>query len=48
MEQIASGMSGVYGLFARALVGYLVARGKTGGEEGLGHVFSLTVSMSGL
>jgi ketosteroid isomerase-like protein len=30
MEQIASGMSGVYGWFARALVGYLVARGKKG------------------
>ena len=30
MEQIASGMSGIYGLFARALVGYLVALGKKG------------------
>lgn len=30
MEQIASGMSGVYGWFARTLVGYLVARGKKG------------------
>lgn len=30
MEQIASGLSGVYGWFARALIGYLVALGKKG------------------
>ena len=30
MEKIASGMSGVYGWFARKLVGYLVAQGKKG------------------
>lgn len=30
MEQIASGLPGVYGWFARALVGYLVAQGKKG------------------
>ncbi len=30
MEQVASGMSGVYGWFARALVGYLVAQGEKG------------------
>lgn len=30
MEQIASGMPGVYGWFAKALVGYLVALGKKG------------------
>jgi hypothetical protein len=28
MEKIASGMSGVYGWAARALIGYLVAQGK--------------------
>ena len=30
MEKIASGMSGVYGWAARALIGYLVAQGKKG------------------
>lgn len=30
MEQIAFGLSGVYGWFARALIGYLVALGKKG------------------
>jgi ketosteroid isomerase-like protein len=30
MEQIASGLSGVYGWFARTLIGYLVALGKKG------------------
>ena len=30
MEKIASGMSGVYGWVARALIGYLVAQGKKG------------------
>lgn len=30
MQQIASGMPGVYGWLARALVGYLVAQGKKG------------------
>lgn len=30
MEQITAGMSGVYGWFARKLVGYLVALGKKG------------------
>ena len=30
MEKIASGMPGVYGWFARKLVGYLVAQGKKG------------------
>jgi hypothetical protein len=30
MEKIASGMSGVYGWFARKLIGYLVAQGKKG------------------
>jgi hypothetical protein len=29
-DQIASGMSGIYGLFAKTLVGYLVALGKKG------------------
>jgi hypothetical protein len=28
LDQIASGMSGIYGLFAKTLVGYLVAPGK--------------------
>lgn len=30
MEKIASGMSGVYGWVARALIGYIVAQGKKG------------------
>ncbi len=30
MEQIASGLPGIYGWFARALVGYLVAQGRKG------------------
>ena len=30
MEQIAAGLPGVYGWFARALIGYLVALGKKG------------------
>jgi hypothetical protein len=35
MEQIASGLPGVYGRFARALIGYLVALGKKGLDTSL-------------
>ncbi len=35
MEKIASEMSGVYGWFARALIGYLVAQGRKGLDTSL-------------